>query len=429
MTSETGTRGPGSGGGARPTKYPIWLGLLALGIGLACFLGAFLFARSELRYGAEGLAAQATILRLWVDEGENSDGDTTYSYHAGYEFADSATGSRFNGSGEVGELRYFGLHVGDAIQVSFLSSDPSENRLGTPEPRLLLPALIGLVGGLAVVVAPLVVASTIRERRARRISSTLPPGASGDVRRIDVFTRSPISAAGGPLALGFGIAFLVLAMFGITQAANMPSLLMLTLFGSVIGLGLIAGGITALRRGFGLKLAEVGPDGLWLLGLGRLAWTELAEVRIEEPNRSGRSGDGSAQGGTRSTSTRLGVVPRDPALLARRPDRLGRALGRTFFGFLNVMQSETRLVTESDQSPYGIAVSELDQSFDALLASVGRFASIGSRAVLPMGGPAEPADSPPLPSETAPPMTDAELREADARLGWPGRGSDLVDDD
>lgn len=420
-----------TGGGAQAKKYPIWIGPLAFAIGLALLVVAVLFARSELRYGAEGIAAQATIMRLWVTEGENDDGDTTYSYHVGYEFADPATGGTFRGSSEIGELRYLGLRDGDAIEVSFLASDPAENRLGTPEPQLLLPATIAIFGGLSVVASPLVLVSSLRERRARRMAIAPGSTAGDDSRRVDIFTRSPAKAADGPLAIGFGVGFLTLAAFGVSQAASMPSLLVLTLFGTVVGIGAITAGITALRRGLGLRLAEVGPDGLWLPGLGRVAWADLDEVRIEETRANRRRVEGAQEATSpRPASRRLGVVPRDPAFLLRRPDSLGRLLGRGFFGFLNMLRRDVRLVTESDQAPYGIAASELDQSFDALVASVGRFASVGTRIVEPMGGTMEDVEAPPTRrGEPERPLTDAELLEVDARLERPERSTRFVDGD
>lgn len=420
-----------SGGGAQVQRIPVWLGPLALAVGSAFVLVAFILGRTELRYGDEGVATQATIVRLWVSESENSDGDTTYSYHVGYEFVEPRSGRDYRGSDDVGELRFLGLQVGDMIEVSYLESEPTESRLGTPEPQLLLPMAIGAFGGLMIVATPLLVISWFRERRMRRSEAFLPPATATDMRRVDVFTRSPIQAAGGPVALGAGAAFLVVGLFGLSQAVNMPSLLMLTLFGGVIGIGLIAGGVTSMRRGFGLRVAEVGPDGLWLLGLGRVAWADLDELRIEE-TRANRQRDDSTQGATspKVTSRRLAVVPRDPAMVARRPDSLSRSLGRVFFGLLNAVRSDMRFVTESEQSPYGIGAGEIDQPFEVLVASVGRFTPVGTRIVQAMGETIDAAEAPPPRSiEPDRAWKDTELLEVDARLARREHGTRFVDGD
>jgi hypothetical protein len=389
----SGTAGPGVTAPRRRTSP--WVGLVPLVVGVAFLIVAVLMGRSELRYGQEGVSVQATILRLWVDESENSDGDTTYSYRVGYEFVERLSGHAYRGSGDVGEFRYYGLSVGEAIEVSYLASDAAENRLGNPEPQLFLRIGVGAFAVVLLLVSPLIVVSAIRAGRLRRTSVATEAGGAGDLRRVDVFTRSPYQAAGGPLASMFGVASLAVAAFGLSQAGNMPSLLVLTLFGTVVGIGLMAAGVTSLRRGLGLKLAEVGPDGIWLLGLGRVAWADLAEIRVEAPPArvSSESGEG-ASAPTASAQARLGVVPRDPALAARRPDRLGRTLGRAFFGFLNTVQPRARLVTESDQAPFGVTAAELDQPFEELLASARRFMPIGTRVVAPMGTADESSSTP-----------------------------------
>ena len=64
----------------------------------------------------------------------------------------------------------------------------------------------------------------------------------------------------------------------------------------VLGLRQLRGTIGRLRRSFGdAETLSVGPDGVWLPDLGRVAWADVGEVRTERGSSLVSSGSGSVE--------------------------------------------------------------------------------------------------------------------------------------
>jgi hypothetical protein len=121
-------------------------------------------------------------------------------------------------------------------------------------------------------------------------------------------------------SVGGAVAFLgasALLLLGVMAQELQIRLVGGIMFG-FFGLLLSAGAITALQRGRDTRVAEVSPDGLWLPEMGRLPWSEIAEVRIEHL----RSVGGPNNSGTQQY-LRLGVVPKNPSVRARGASNLG----------------------------------------------------------------------------------------------------------
>jgi hypothetical protein len=109
----------------------------------------------------------------------------------------------------------------------------------------------------------------------------------------------------------------------------------------------------------------VTPQHLWLPGLGELAWSAMADVRVERVR---------TVGGPRNTQIqeyrRLGIVPSDPSLKPRGAAALAERLTNAYFNLVRTLQPATALGNK-DAAPFG--VSELDTGaadFDRLLALV-----------------------------------------------------------
>jgi hypothetical protein len=133
-------------------------------------------------------------------------------------------------------------------------------------------------------------------------------------------------------------------------------------FGLLMAVGAIVGGRRLLLR----RVLEVGPDGLWSPAAGRLAWSDVAEIRHETYARpAGRHG-GSA------LIHRLGIVPVDPARIHLPPaERAVQLLSRGYRATLG--RAGRRWTGAGGLTTYGISSAELEVSFDEVLARVGEF--------------------------------------------------------
>lgn len=160
-------------------------------------------------------------------------------------------------------------------------------------------------------------------------------------------------------------AMLALAWLVVTSGGIGILLAALPVFFAVM---LLLGGIAALGRGLDTRALEVDPDGVWLPGLGRCRWDEFAEIRVEEfLSPTGGGSDGAGRG-RMARSRRLGFVPRDASLAARRglAERLSSAMA---FAFIRLTTRMTGGVP-GEFAPFG--VSEADLGSDAFAQLVAR---------------------------------------------------------
>jgi hypothetical protein len=194
-------------------------------------------------------------------------------------------------------------------------------------------------------------------------------GPAGGADQTVTFSRSAARGAiesfgagcGGVLFLGMAMLF----VFGV-----ITDQLVIRIFGSLgfgfFGLLMAAAAISGASRGRDSRVAEVGPGGIWLPELGRLAWSELADVRLERIR-----GVGSADAPVTRQFRRLGVVPRDPSRKPSGATALAWRLTSTYFSFVRAIAPQARLGGD-DAAPFGVSETDIPNDFDRLLEAVGR---------------------------------------------------------
>ena len=207
--------------------------------------------------------------------------------------------------------------------------------------------------------------TTITAQRGRR-----PAHAAGAAGPVDVFTRSPMRILMDLVLAPIGS----LAFFGAGAACGVlffPLGLVMTLGFGFFGLIMAVNASVTMRRGARRAVAEVGLDGIWTPELPRrLGWSEIDRLEVEHAR--GAAGDAGM-----AIYTRLGIWPRDPAMAARMPGRWALGLVRGFTGAANRQVPGGRGFSDPAlMAPFGIQAFDLEQDFDEVLRSVGRYAPI-----------------------------------------------------
>jgi len=150
----------------------------------------------------------------------------------------------------------------------------------------------------------------------------------------------------------------------------------------------IPGGI---RRGLNPTVLRVGPGGMWTPEMGLLAWSEIAEVRLESVRGFGGHDDGGGGSLTVGSLTiqdrpteirgatyqRLGIVPADPARTAA----VRRSLSWRAFGWLlaraRSMRPGARVQDLTAMAPFGVYAYELRGALGPAIHAVERFHEVG----------------------------------------------------
>ena len=389
MSDSTARGGPATGRRRRGGQagVPIWLGFLVAAMGSIFLLLGIVMARQELRFGDEGVQTTGVVTAVRIEIGTGDDADTHYVH---YRFVDAA-GVEHGGQSQVDGATYSRTRAGDDVVITYLASDPTTSRVGTPEPQLLFPMGFGGMGALFGLMGPVLVITALRNRRGAAAAAAAGASSVGsavvqpaDLRRVDVFTRTPMAVFGLVAAPIAGLAFFAIAIYGLGQLGSDPGWIIGVVMGGFFGLLLVASGVAGLRSGLGLRMAEIGPNGIWLRGLGQLAWSEVGEVRVEQARgigaqRGTRVGMGVGAIGVSAESEsvtasyrRLGIIPRDPALANPKPG-LARLMSSAFIRFLNTIRPGTGLTDPIALSTYGINAAELEQPLDEVVASIRRF--------------------------------------------------------
>jgi hypothetical protein len=216
--------------------------------------------------------------------------------------------------------------------------------------------------------------------------------AAGQPGSVEVFTRSPmrilVDLALAPLG---GIGFLA---FAILLLGTGPMGWIGSAVFAFFGILVLRGAAITMRRGWRRAVAEVGPDGIWMLELPRrLRWDEIDRLEVERSR-------GSAGSAGTAEYRRLGVWPRDRELAARAPGRGEVGMVRAFAAVVNRMAPGAGISDPAAMAPYGISAYEIEQDFPELLRSVGRYARIVGVDVFPgsvetvAGRPVPPAQLP-----------------------------------
>lgn len=186
------------------------------------------------------------------------------------------------------------------------------------------------------------------------------PAPSGEIR----FERkSPLLqlalVTGGAITFLGGAAFLLAIVLsgGAGSALDALTLLFMVAGFAFFGLLLASGAYVALRGGLSRTALAVGPQGIWMPGLERLAWDDIAEVRLES-YVAPVGGENATAAGRPLTANyrRLGIVPRDSSIAARRPgvERMGWGLMRAYYRFAAPLVRRQPI----EFAPFG--VSDLD---------------------------------------------------------------------
>ena len=190
------------------------------------------------------------------------------------------------------------------------------------------------------------------------------------------------------------------AMMGTLGLLAGPPIGLLGLFFAVV---LVLAGVAAWHRGLDTREVEVGPDGVWLPGLGSRAWTDFREIRVE---RQGRYESVALDGST--GPRRLGFVPRDPLLAEGRPgsERAAWAMASGFGRLVSALGAGPW----DDPAPFGVEASALGAAgFTRLVEAVA--------AEVPVLGLDDPDVSPVAAAPTPGPLV-IESQEPEARPWW-----------
>jgi hypothetical protein len=194
-----------------------------------------------------------------------------------------------------------------------------------------------------------------------------------------------VGIGGGALAFLGASAFLLTVAVGAQSLFDsLPLLLMVVVFG-FFGLLMAAGAIAALRGARTRTAIAVGPDGIWLPQLGHLGWSDVAEVRLE--SFAGPAGGDDAAPRT-ATYRRLGIVPKDPTLAARRTasERLGWGLASAYYRFAAPRIGRRPI----DFAPFGVSDDDLAAPLDVLVETIRPYhAVVGVRDDVTASTPAE----------------------------------------
>ncbi|HEX5591470.1 MAG TPA: DUF3592 domain-containing protein, partial [Candidatus Limnocylindrales bacterium] len=381
---------------AGDAKIPIWFGPVFGLFGVVFLVIGLGLVRDELRLSSDGVRTDGTIVAASINHGTGDDADT---YSIAYEFP-LTDGTTVRGSSQVDPATYERAVPGAPVEISYLPGDPATNRLGKPEFQPFPSLLVVGVASLFTVVGIGLTWTAVRQRRAAnaeaaaaaaalargevhdpeqaRVAASLPaPDAFGNYR----FTRSPMRIVVDLLGAPIGaIAFLGAAVFMFGQAGSDLTFAIGGLVFGFFGLLMAASAFVTVRRGVRSTVLEVGPSGIWLPEMGRLAWDAIREVRVEDTLGAGGTAR-RAQG-----YARLGIHPRDPALAARAPGGLARGMTGAFFGFIRLARPSVRTPDIAALAPFGIAAYELEQPLDAAVTLVGRWVPVLDPEGTPVAG-------------------------------------------
>jgi hypothetical protein len=130
------------------------------------------------------------------------------------------------------------------------------------------------------------------------------------------------------------------------------------------GFTLVFGAMFArtLRHGVPRIAVKVGPNGIWLPEAGWLSWDEIEEVRLEILVNPAATSDPS------QLSRRLGIMPRDRGLRARRPIAL-RIGGPLYSLYINRFNPYT-VGPPVKLAPFGVEEYPVIGGLDPVLAAI-----------------------------------------------------------
>jgi uncharacterized protein DUF3592 len=394
--------------------------------------GVFIFG-DELRYRNEGVEGQALVeSKQYVPPS----GEDSAQYRITYAFV-AEDGASYGGSRSLSRSEWERAQAGDPVTVEYLRSDPGHNRSATNASTgfIIGPIVlgVGLLGGGAGVVLTV---RTLRRRgasaeesAAERVADpatdpSMLPGdrVAGDPDPVTYAFRRPVSRIVIDLVVTpiAAAGFLTMAYLLVTgrltdELGARAAGLVAGLFGVMLALG----AISAFARGLRRTVVEVGPGGFWNPELGRLPWSEIAEVRFELL----RMPAGSEHHTGTINYGRIGIVPTDPG----RPRgsavwRLAGALSHGMVALGNRLNPRSALTLDS--ATFGTYAYEVEGGLGPIIRRIRAFAPVvdrSPRAELRSALAADQATAastaaPAAPAAGSPPLSAADVRELDALL-------------
>jgi hypothetical protein len=159
----------------------------------------------------------------------------------------------------------------------------------------------------------------------------------------------------------------------------------------IFGIAMASAVPQGIRRGLNRTMLEVGPDGLWTPEMGRLAWSAIADVRIERISGfAGGDHDTSSASVTigdislgtadfrqaeipTTTYTRIGIVPAEPTIGARARRGIGWRVARWMSGVSRSVNPRTSAPDLDKLAPFGVYAYEIDGPLGVAVDAIRRY--------------------------------------------------------
>ena len=232
-----------------------------------------------------------------------------------------------------------------------------------------------------------------------------------DVDEPLVVTRRAMSPVMRGVCLGITVILALVALFfwqlpagKIDFLTRLAFVVVPLVLAAVLGGGTVIDVIRARQR-----LLEADRNGIWVRGMPRLAWEDVADVRTEEivsfnslRTSSGTSldlagfevevGEGgviplqeAVNSGGVSVQWRLGIIPRDASLV---PDTGALSGFSAYVGRKSAEAAERLGRTPIERAPFGLYATEMDAIFEDVVAGIRRFHEV--RALSDLEGISRP---------------------------------------
>jgi hypothetical protein len=227
-------------------------------------------------------------------------------------------------------------------------------------------------------------------------------------------------AAQGMQALGSafgGVLFLLAAVVfaGLMVAGQVPfpfGLPIPIVFG-FFGLLMASGAVSSIRKGRARIVLELGPSGIWMPDMGKVPWSEIAEVRLERRPLLGVTTPSAAGAGGRLLYTRIGVVPRDRRVRDRARHDLHGAMIRAYVGIVRSIAPQAAL-GHATLAPFNINAEDVTVPLAEIADRIDPFLAVRREPARGWTMPAEEGAPSAVPEQ---PLADADLTRLDALLG------------
>ncbi|MGF1503316.1 MAG: DUF3592 domain-containing protein [Paracoccaceae bacterium] len=163
-------------------KAMFWIGIVFLPVGLGLFIGMQALASVERRFERDGITVTGTVTERFTTIHRDSDGHRSTRYHIGYVFTPEYGPERTNRD-RVSLSTYGDLREGQPVEIQYLETDPSRNRVASEGGSVgiwLLGILGSVFGGSGAVLLALA------RRNARRLRAILMYGIEIAARTVSV---------------------------------------------------------------------------------------------------------------------------------------------------------------------------------------------------------------------------------------------------